>query len=49
MRNDAITNQPQQENSKMKVIVPDYVSADDANRLYGEAYGVDWEYEGRPK
>jgi hypothetical protein len=27
------------------VIVPSYVSADDANRLYGEAYGVAWAYE----
>lgn len=28
------------------IIVPDYVYAADANRLYGEAYGVDWAYEG---
>ncbi len=28
-----------------KVVVPHYTSADDANRLYGNAYGVDWEYE----
>lgn len=30
------------------IIVPDYVEAHDANRLYGEAFGVDWIYEGRP-
>jgi hypothetical protein len=41
-------NQPK-EDLKMKVIVPDYVNADDANRLYGEGYGVDWEYEGKMK
>jgi len=27
------------------IIVPPYVSADDANRLYGEQFGVDWKYE----
>ena len=26
-------------------IVPATTSADDANRLYGEAFGVDWNYE----
>ncbi|MFL9582412.1 hypothetical protein [Stenotrophomonas sp. AB1(2024)] len=30
------------------VVVPDCVGADDANRLYGESFGVDWIYEGRP-
>jgi hypothetical protein len=27
------------------IIVPPYVSADDANRLYGERFGIDWKYE----
>lgn len=27
------------------IIVPPYVSADDANRLYGDQFGVDWKYE----
>lgn len=31
--------------NKQLIIVPDYVSADDANRLYGEQFGVDWKYE----
>ncbi len=26
------------------VIVPDTMSADTANNLYGERYGVDWQY-----
>lgn len=33
--------------NKQLIIVPDYVSADDANRLYGDSFGVDWVYEGR--
>lgn len=33
----------------MKIIVPNYVNADDANRLYGESYGVNWEYEDSKK
>ena len=28
-----------------KILVPNYVSANDANRLYGDSYGVDWQYE----
>lgn len=32
-----------------KIIVPATTSADDANRLYGERYGTDWEYEVQPK
>lgn len=27
------------------IVVPNYTSSHDANRLYGEAYGVDWVYE----
>lgn len=36
------------ERGRGPIIVPDYVEAHDANRLYGEAFGVDWIYEGRP-
>lgn len=34
------------EQGRGPIVVPDYVDAADANRLYGEAYGVDWAYEG---
>lgn len=34
------------EDNAAAILVPDYVYAADANRLYGEAYGVDWVYEG---
>ncbi|GEM_PF-3198091 len=27
------------------IVVPSSTSSHDANRLYGEAYGVDWVYE----
>lgn len=27
------------------IVVPNSTSSHDANRLYGEAYGVDWVYE----
>lgn len=31
---------------KRPIVVPASISADDANRLYGEDYGVDWVYDG---
>ncbi len=31
------------------VVVPNNVSADVANRLYGESFGVDWVYESGTK
>ncbi|WP_312252734.1 hypothetical protein [Stenotrophomonas sp.] len=34
------------EDNAAAILVPDYVYPADANRLYGEAYGVDWVYEG---
>jgi hypothetical protein len=34
---------------KAIVIVPRDFDADEANRLYGDAYGVDWEYEPEQK
>lgn len=34
------------EDNAAAILVPDYVYAADANRLYGESYGVDWVYEG---
>ena len=34
------------EDNAAAILVPDYVYAADANRLYGDAYGVDWVYEG---
>lgn len=34
------------EDNAAAILVPDYVYAADANRLYGESYGVDWAYEG---
>lgn len=32
--------------NRSPVVVPNSTSSHDANRLYGEAYGVDWVYEG---
>ena len=34
------------EDNAAAILVPDYVTAEDANRLYGDEYGVDWVYEG---
>lgn len=34
------------EDNAAAILVPDYVTAEDANRLYGDDYGVDWVYEG---
>ena len=33
---------------KKPIIVPDETNADEANHKYGDRYGVDWEYGGKP-
>lgn len=43
---DTSADTSEAERGQGPIIVPDYVHAADANRLYGEAYGVDWAYEG---
>lgn len=45
-REDLADEAADAEDNASAVLVPDYVHASDANRLYGESYGVDWVYEG---
>ncbi len=41
-----IEEEPMTNENSSPIVVPNSTSSHDANRLYGEAYGVDWVYEG---
>lgn len=46
---DSMTNQDRSHKPEEKkcIIVPDTACAHECNQKYGDAYGVDWEYEGK--
>lgn len=46
LADDAADAASDAEDNAAAILVPDYVTAEDANRLYGDEYGVDWVYEG---